>query len=280
MEELLEEGGDPGGEVKSGEEYLKVIDKNFTSNPLMVVRGRYRGESLELIVKRRTEGTYVSWGLFNTKTKKQALLVHGEMNYPFGLSLEALLRQPKQYGKEVLGGWEWQGWGYVYLNLNRIADFFPSDPRVLHVDINEAVLFGKELLLQQHLTGRGCINEDHFEDVNCWVDGCGIVIWRIKFSTFSTVEYESNKLASLGLANPTYRKEKEEQIVLFSLVAFSHGETKIAIHQEKQLRRCHGEVMWLAKDGTADDSVAAVDPGKFERAQLIWQTQPKVSKTS
>ena len=68
------------------------------------------------------------------------------------------------------------------------------------MDINEAVLFGKEILLQQHVSGQGCVNEDHTEDVNCRVDGCGIVIWRIKLSTFSTVEDESNKLATLGLA--------------------------------------------------------------------------------
>ena len=289
MEELLQEegdivmnaqhGDDPGCDVKSGEEYLKVIDKHFMSSPRMVVRGRYRGEDLELIVRRKTEGTYVSWGLFNTKTNKQALLVHGNMNYPFGLSLEAL-RHPDHWGKEVLGGWEWQGWGYGYLNLNLIGDFFPLDPRELHVDINEAVLFGKEILLQQHVSGQDCVNVDHTEDVNCRVDGCGTVIWRIKFSTFSTVEDESNKLASLGLAPATYRKEKEEQNIYLSLVAFSHRETKIAIHQEEQLIRCHEEVMWLTKDGAVDDSVAAVDLGKLEKAELIWQTQPKVRKTS
>ena len=287
MEELLDgdivingrHGDDIGGDVKSGEECLRVIDKNFISSPRMVVRGRYRGEGLELIVRRKTEGTYVSWVLFNTKTKKRGLLVHGNMNYPFGLSLEAL-RHPYHWGKKVLGGLEWQGFGYGYLNLNQIADFFPPDPRVLHVDINEAVLFGKEILLQQHVSGRDCVNEDHTEDVNCGVDGCGIVIWRIKFSTFSTVEDKSNKLASLGLAPATYRKEKEEQNIYLSLVAFSHRDTKIAIHQEEQLIRCHEQVMWLTKDGAVDDSVAAVDLGKLEKAKLIWQTQPNVRNTS
>ena len=272
-EELMEEVDYAVNEVKSGEEYLKVIDKNFMTSPRMIVRGRYSGESLELIVKRRTEGTYVSWNLFNTKNKKQALLVHGEMNYPFGFSLQAL-HQTKKYGKDVLGGRQWQGWGYGYLNLNRIADFFPLDPRVLHVDINETVLFGKE---SNHVSGRGCVNDDHIEDVKCLLPGCGIVIWSIQFSTFSTVQDESNKLASLGLANPTYRKEKEEQILFLSLVAFFKGETKIAIHQHQQLIKCHGQVIWLAKDGTVDDSVAALDPGKLQRAQLIWQTQPKAN---
>ena len=76
--------------VKSGQPFLKNIDKHFMSSPRMVVRGRYCGQDMELIVRRRPEGTYVDWALFNTKLRKQALLVHGEMNYPFKWSEDAL----------------------------------------------------------------------------------------------------------------------------------------------------------------------------------------------
>ena len=265
--------------VKSGQPFLKNIDKHFMSSPRMVVRGRYCGQDMELIVRRRPEGTYVDWALFNTKLRKQALLVHGEMNYPFKWSEDAL-RHPEEFGKQVMGGWQWQGWGYGYLNFNRIAESFPHDPRVLHVDIEEAVYGGEEIFHHLHVSGRGCINMDHREDVNCQEVGCGIVIWRIKFTTFTTVEDESNKLASMGLAPATFRKNKEEQILHLSLVAFFEGETKIAVHRDAQITGPYEENVWLAKDGVADDSVAAVDRIKLSRAQLIWQTRAKVKKAA
>ena len=137
---------------------------------------------------------------------------------------------------------------------------------------------GEEIFYHVHVSGRSCLNENHSEDVDCQEEGCGIVIWRIKFATFTTAEDESNSLANLGLAPPTLRKEREEQILFLSLVNFFDGETKIALHKEAELKI--KEVMWLTKDGAVDDSVAAVDLGKLEKAELIWQTQPKVRKTS
>ena len=266
-----------GGEVKSGAQHLRKIDKNFMSSPRMVVRGRYCGKGLELIVRRKTEGTYVDWSLFNTRTKKQALLVHGEMNYPFQLTEESL-RHPDKFGREVLGGWVWQGWGYGYLNLNRIDQSFPQDPRLLHVDIEEGVYGGEEIFYHVHVSGRSCLNENHSEDVDCQQEGCGIVIWRIKFATFTTAEDESNSLANLGLAPPTLRKEREEQILFLSLVNFFNGETKIALHKEAELKS--EEVMWLTKDGIADDSVAAVDRLKISRAKMIWETRVPKSQVN
>ena len=263
--------------VKSGLTFLRNIDKHFMSSPRIIVRGRYRGQGMELIVRRRPEGTYVDWALFNTKSKKQALLVHGEMNYPFKWSEDAL-RHPEKFGKPVMGGWQWQGWGYGYLNLNRIAESFPQDPTVLHVDIEEAVFGGEEIFHHLHVSGSDCINVDHREDVNCQEVGCGVVIWRIKFTTFTTVEDESNKLATMGLAPATFRKDKEKQILHLSLVAFFKGETKIALHRDKQIMGSYEENVWLTKDGVAEDSVAAVDRMKLSRAQLIWETWPRAKK--
>ena len=249
--------------VKTGAMFLQQIDKDYLCSPRQVVRGVYSGEVLQLIVKRKTEGTFVDWAIINKKTKKQLLLVHGEMTYPYAVSRAALLT--KSGGKEVLGGWNWPGWGYGYLNL-----FPPGDPRVLHVDIEEAVFFDDEISTLYHLSGRGCRNVEKSEDVICKEEGCGIRIWSVMFISFTTVEERREYYQARS-----FRKEREENTVYLSLVAFFNGEFKIALHRDAQLKKSYEEVAWLTKDENAafNDSVAAVDRLKLERAKQVWETR-------
>lgn len=101
-------------EESSVRNFLSKLDKNFLSSPRFIMRGEYEGISngtvYKLIVRRKTEGTYVVWGLFNMKTKKQILLVRGEMNYLYNLERQRTERW-KTYGRYVKGGWAWDGYG-------------------------------------------------------------------------------------------------------------------------------------------------------------------------
>ena len=252
-------------EVKSGADFLQQIDKDYLCSPRQVVRGVYSGEVLKLIVRRKLEGTHVDWAIVNKQTNKQLLLVHGEMTYPYGLSRAAL--STKSGGQEVMGGWNWHGWGYGYINL-----FPPSDPRVLHVDIEEAVFYDEDIFTRYHLSGRGCKNVDKSEDVVCKEEGCGVRIWSVMFSTFTTAEERKEYYQPRS-----FRKDRKEQTVYLSLVAFFNGEFKIALHRDARLKKSYEEVAWLTKDENAEfhDSVAAVDRSKLERAKQVWETVSK-----
>ena len=252
--------------VKSGAWFLSKIDKDYLCSPRLVVRGQYSSEVLKIIVKRRTEGNLVDWGIINKKTKKQLLLVHCEMTYPFGLSREAL---STKFGHEVWGGWKWHGWGYGYLNL-----FLPSDPRVLHIDIQEAVFYGEDIFTHYHLSGRGCRNVNKSEDVMCKEEGCGVRIWSIKFSSFTTKEEQREYYQPR-----TFTKEKEERTIYLSLFAFFNGDFQIALHRDPELKKLSEVVAWFKKDDNAnfDDSVARVDRLKLQKAKQIWATRvPKI----
>ena len=254
-----------GEEANSGATFLQQLDRDYICSPRLIVRGVYSGEVLKLVVKRKTEGTYVDWAMYNTKTKTQVLNIKGEMTYPFALSREA---QGTKYGHEVKGGWRWRGYGWGYINL------FPkperADPtKILHVDIEEAIFFNKSIFHHYHLSGRDCRKRNEAADSNCKEEGCGVRIWSIMFTTYTTaeevVEYYQPKRR---------RKEKEVQHVYLSLVAFFNGEFKIVLHREARLKKYHEEVAWLSKDNSAhySDSVAAVDPSKIEKARMIWET--------
>ena len=258
--------GPADDEVKSGAKFLQQIDKDYLCSPRLVVRGVYTGEVLQLIVKRKTEGTYVDWAIVNKTTKKQLLLVHGEMTYPFAVSRAAL---STKFGQEVMGGWKWHGWGYGYINL-----FPPSDPRVLHVDIEEAVFYDEEIFTTYHLSGRNCRNVDKSEDVICKEGGCGVRIWSVMFSSFTTVEEGREYYQPRS-----FRKDRKERIVYLSLVAFFNGELKIALHRDARLKKSYEEVAWLTKDENASfhDSVAAVDRSKLQRAEQVWATRVPMS---
>ena len=256
---------DEGEEANSGASFLQQLDRDFICSPRMIVRGVYTGAVLQLVVKRKPEGTYVDWAMYNTKTKTQVLNIKGEMTYPFALSREA---QGTKYGHEVMGGWSWRGYGYGFINL------FPSpqrpDPtKILHVDIHEAIFFEEDIPPHYHLSGRDCMKVSGAADVNCRQEGCGLRIWSIMFTTYETadekVEYYQQRKK---------KKEREVQAIYLSMVAFFNGEYKIVLHRDSQLKKYNEEVAWLRKDKSAryDDSVAGVDRLKIEKARQIWET--------
>ena len=206
-------------------------------------------------------------------TKRQVLLVHGEMSYPFGLSNAAL--STKSGGVEVMGGWNWDGWGYGYLNLNQISDRFPSDPRVLHIDIEEALFWDEEVYFHYHVCGPSCRNVDKSENVICKEGSCGLRIWSNSFTTFTTFEEEVEYYQPRNS-----RKKGEVQTVYLSLVAFFNGEFKVVVHRDARLKSYDEEVLWLSpvKNVHFNDSVAAVDRRKLERARHVRCTRvPRVA---
>ena len=252
-------------EANSGAKFLEQLDRDYLCSPRMVVRGVYVGEVLKLIVKRKTEGTYVDWTIFNMKTKTLVLNIKGEMTYPYALSREA---QGTKFGHEVMGGWRWRGYGWGFINLFPNPDR-PDPTKILHVDIDEAIFFQKSIFHHYHVSGRDCRNVNKAKDINCKQEGCGVRIWSITFTTYTTAEEEVEYYQP-----KKRRKEKEEQHVYLSLVAFFGGEFKIALHRGGRLKKYFEEVAWLSKDECADfnDSVAAVDRLKIEKARMIWET--------
>ena len=261
-----------GEEAVSGARFLQQIDRDYICSPRLIVRGVYVGEVLKLVVKRKTEGTYVDWTMFNTNMNEQVLNIKGEMTYPFALSREA---QGTKYGIEVEGGWSWRGCGYGFINL------FPSQERpdpakILHVDIHEAIFFGEDIPHHYHVAGRDCMKVSGAADVNCRQEGCGLRIWSNMFTTYETadekVEYYQPRRK---------RKERVVENIFLSMVAFFNGEYKIVLHRDKRLKKYHEEVAWLTKDENAkyNDSVAAVDRLKVDEARLIWETNMPKSRT-
>ena len=262
MDEVVEEDDeDNEDEICDGFRFLKQLDPDFICSPRMIVRGIYTGEVLKLVVKRKTEGNLVHWAIFDTKQKKQLLSVKAQMEYRFELSRKA---QGSTDGVKVLGGWNWRGWGYGYLKL-----FPPRDPRVLHIDVQEAIFYGEEVNEHYHVSGANCKNVDKAEGVLCKEEGCGLRIHGVLFTAFETTDenleyYQARRK----------RKEREVQDIYLSLVAFYSGEYKICVHREYRLKKYHEEVAWLRKDESArfNDSVEGVDRLKIEKARLIWET--------
>ena len=264
------EGGDQdeteeGEEADSGARFLQQIDRDYICSPRLIVRGVYVGEVLKLVVRRKTEGTYVDWAMFNMNMKEQVLNIKGEMTYPFALSREA---QGTKYGIEVKGGWSWRGCGYGFINL------FPSQERpdptkILHVDIHEAIFFGEDIPHHYHMAGRDCMKVSGAADANCRQEGCGLRIWSNTFTTYETADEEVEYYQQRKK-----KKEREVANIYLSMVAFFNGEYKIVVHREVRLKKYHEEVAWLRKDESAryDDSVAGVDRLKIEKARQIWET--------
>ena len=264
------EGGDQdeteeGEEADSGARFLQQIDRDYICSPRLIVRGVYVGEVLKLVVKRKTEGTYVDWAMFNMNMKEQVLNIKGEMTYPFALSREA---QGTKYGIEVKGGWSWRGYGYGFINL------FPSQERpdptkILHVDIHEAIFFGEDIPHHYHVAGRDCMKVSGAADANCRQEGCGLRIWSNTFTTYETADEEVEYYQQRKK-----KKEREVANIYLSMVAFFNGEYKIVLHREVRLKKYEEEVAWLRKDESAryNDSVAGVDRLKIEKARQIWET--------
>ena len=103
----------------------------------------------------------------------------------------------------------------------------------------------------------------------CKEEGCGVRIWSIKFSSFTTKEEQREYYQPR-----TFTKEKEERSVYLSLVAFFNGDFQIAMHRDPELKKTYQEVAWFQKDDNAtfNDSVAGVDRVKLQKAKQIWAT--------
>ena len=270
--DLVSQVHEEGEEINSGAKFLQQLDRDYLCGPRMLVRGVYEGEVLKLTVKRKTEGTYVDWTILNKKTNTLVLNIKGEMTYPYALSREAL---GTKFGHEVMGGWMWRGYGWGFINL------FPNpaqaDPtKILHVDIDEAIFFEETIFNHYHLSGRNCLNVTRDEGINCNEVGCGVRIWSSMFTTYTTVEeareyYQPRRR----------RKEKEEQHVYLSLFAFFGGEFKIVLHRAMRLKKYSEGLAWLSKDESAkfNDSLAAVDRLKVDKARQIWETTVPKSRT-
>ena len=248
--------------INCGGQFLKKLDRDYLCSPRLIVRGVYSGEVLQLTIKRKTEGRYVDWSIMDMKNKKHLLLVKGEMTYGAKLNREAL---GTKFGHKVKGGWKWRGYGYGYINL------FPgSDTSILHVDIEEAV-FSYESVFH-HVSGRKCKNIDKDENVVCKEEGCGVKIWSILFTTFTTAEEEREYYQPRRM-----RKERQEQQVFLSMVAFFNGDYKVVLHRDLTLENSYEQnarqVAWLTKDTKPDFNYSPmVDQLKIEKARYTWET--------
>ena len=93
--------------------FLAKLDRNYSCGKKLIVRGEYLGKSngadYKLVVRRRPEGTYVDWGLFNLKTKKQKLLVRegvkknkdlfGTLSQTMGRWVQRWFQSPKLFSE-------------------------------------------------------------------------------------------------------------------------------------------------------------------------------------
>ena len=125
----------------------------------MIVRGEYEGivngKMYKLFVRRKTEGTFVDWSLYNLDTRKQLLGIRGEMAYPFNITRTA----SEVGGVRVNGGWAWEGWAYGFCNLSELSDSYVNDPSHVHIDLLEAVFWTDEVYHTYHVVGPNCKNE-------------------------------------------------------------------------------------------------------------------------
>ena len=266
------ERDEPNYEVKSGARFLQQLDRDYLCSPRLIVRGEYTGQVLKVIAKRKTEGTMVDWTIFDMNKKTQLLNVKGEMTYPYGLVKYSHNPYVWHFGNQVKGGWQWQGYGWGFINL------FPNsnesdrdDPtKILHIDIEEAVFYQESVFHYYHLSGQNCTNVSKSENINCKEDGCGVQIWSIKFTSYTTAEEEPQ---ISQLQPKRRRKEREVAHVFLSLVAFFDGEYKLVLHRDCPLKKYIEEVAWLAKDVKKfNDDFAAMNTLKIDNARYIWST--------
>ena len=204
-------------EDSMGDKFLQKLDRDYLASPRLVVRGVYKGDVLKVTVRRKTEGTYVDYFMVNSQTKDIVLNVKAQMTYSFDIKSG----MSTKYGRKVMGGWAWEGFGYGFVNVFPGAN--EDKTKILHVEIDETILCGESLFY--HFEGDNCRREEL--DVVCREPGCGVPIWKIVFKTFSTVT-KKQEFYELGC---NLRKAKPEQEVYLSLVAFFSGEYKLLLHQ-------------------------------------------------
>ena len=126
------------------------------------------------------------------------------------------------------------------------------------------------------MSGQECIKVSGSADVKCRQEGCGLRIWSILFTTYETADQQVE-----WYQPRRKRKEREVDDIFLSMVAFFNGEYKIVVHREARLKKYQEEVAWLTKDEKAyyNDSVAAVDRLKVEKARLISETRVPKPRT-
>ena len=237
---------------------LRKLDRDFHTSPRMLVRGVYRGDVLELIVRRKTEGNLVSWTLREMVNKKYVLNIKAKMLYSYDIG------GGHKYGHRLRGGRGWEGFGYGFINL-----YEGSDTSIKHVDVHEKVFF--EDSLYYHYSGENCCRTS--DGILCKEPECGTRIWSVEFKAFSTVAVERG----LYDISCNLRKEKLTERASLSMVAFFNGNYEIVLHRDGTTKS-YIEVAWLKKDTTAPfDDRPDVDQAIIDnRSYFVWQT--KVSK--
>ena len=155
--------------------------------------------------------------------------------------------------------------------MHGLSDWFCKDPRVLHVDILEALFSDhdeEEVYHLYHVCGPNCENMDKAAGVRCTEAKCGLRVWSIRFTTFTTTSQEHD------LKPTSYSKEEEVQTIYMSLVRFFDGQLKVVIHRDKRVRHYDKELIWLnpVPNPRFDDSVAGVDRNRLEKARQISRT--------
>ena len=270
--ELNGQGLSDEEEVSTAMKFLQELDSmsTYICSPRLIVRGEYEGivngSMFKLIVRRRTEGTYVDWSLFNLDTRKQLLMIKGEMSYPYNLT-----RSAKEVGGvKVNGGRAWEGWAYGFCDFSELSDSFVNDPRDVHIDLLEAVFWTDHVYNSYHVSGPLCKNETKREDIDCTEGACGLRIWSIMITTFTTILEEHD------LKPTTFEKDQKLQTVFMSLVRFYDGHFNIAIHTDHRIGTTDEGVIWLSpvKNRCFNDSVAGVDRRLLEKAKQIHRTRP------
>ena len=260
-----------------GSKFLKNIDKHFAESPRLLMRGIWRSDELELQVKRKPEGVLVQWLLTNTRSNKIVFNAMAQMTYKSRLALSSQYGSDlKQFGYAVKGGWAWDGFGYGFVNLNRLPtnqqNLFPlSDSSIKHLDLEEAVFPDESV--RHHISGANCKNIDKDKSIDCQEDGCGIEISKLTIQSFSTVV---DKPDSWELVHNLKRHEFKEQVFVSLVVFPSSGDYKVLLHMDSKEKPCR-EVAWMAKANVRFDDQPGVDRCKIDRHQYIWRTGcPKI----
>ena len=244
--------------------FLEKLDRHFLESPRIIVRGIWRGETLELVARRKTHGTSVEWTLMERRFKKMIMLVKGRMMYKAQLGPSSKYNSmSRKYGYQVTGGVAWSGYGYGFVNV------FPSsnkDKSIKHIDLEEAVLPNGNQYY--HVSGQHC-TANNVDDV-CNNKSCGVRIWSLCIKTFTTGVHEVGR-DDIKVFNRK-RVEEKEQIFL-SLVLFqSTGMLRMLLHRAGPTLsyRC---VAWMTKVNDYFTEDPEVDECILERHRYIWSTE-------
>ena len=247
-----------------GYKCLEKIDGHFVESPRRIVCGIWRGETMELVARRKPEGTLVEWTLTERRFKKRILLVKARMTYKSYLRPSSKYGSMfKRYGYRVTGGWAWSGYGYGFVNV------FPSsnkDQSIKHIDLEEAVLPNENQC--HHVSGPEC-RLDENTDV-CNDAGCGMKIWSLSIKSYTTDVHKPH-LADVMVHNKK-RSEQKEHIWLSLVVFPSTGMYRMLLHRDgpDTTYRC---VAWMTKVNEFFKDDPEVDECILERHRYIWSTE-------